>query len=238
MTIRTKSWLQTRIGLDLSIRGLKKVRENAYSTYQYLKDLIDSCTFQDVDGKITVNGITTSGETPLLMEDTVWDDIRAPFTQIKRGALDKPDFDYTNIGLLFPQNDDAEIIYIIFQMPHNYKLGTDIYPHIHWQQMNANDVVWKLEYKWSIPNALVPGAFTAVTATTRLYTWAADNLHQYDGWAAISGAAITKISSVLLFKVFRDDNVDAGAGGGDALAFEFDLHYEMDTLGSKSEFIK
>ena len=108
MTIRTKSWLQTRIRLDLSGRGLKKVRETAYSAYQYLKDLIDSGTFQDSDGNITVNNIITTGSEPLTMTDTVWDDLRAPFTQTKRGALDKPDFDYTNVGLLFKQNDTAE----------------------------------------------------------------------------------------------------------------------------------
>ena len=172
------------------------------------------------------------------MNDTVWDDLRAPFTRVRRGALNKPDFDYTNLGLLFPQNDATEIIYIVLQMPHNYKLGTNIYPHIHWQQMNANNVVWKLEYKWFIQGGAVPAGFTAATANTRLYTWAAGSLSQYDGWAALSGAAITGISSILLLKVFREDNVDAGAGLGDALAFEFDIHYEIDTLGSQSELIK
>jgi len=238
MTVRTKKWLQTKIGRDLSRRGLKKVTEYTYSTYQYLKDIIDSCSFWIPGGNITAENITTTGETPLTMNDTVWDDLRAPFTQIRRGALDKPDFDYTNIGLLFPQNDAAEIIYIIFQMPHNYKLGTNIYPHIHWQQMNGNSVVWKLEYKWFNKGGLVPAGFTAVTANSQRYTWSAGNLHQYDSWAALSGAAINELSSVLLIKVFRDDNVDAGAGGGDALAFEFDVHYQLDTIGSKTEFDK
>ena len=220
--IRTWDELKTLLGRERSTRGDRKDLSPGTSLFTLLRDVIDS--LQTI--------IVNIGGT------TVWDDMRAPFTQTKRGALDKPDFDYTNIGLLFPQNDAAEIVYIIFQIPHDYKLGTSIYPHIHWQQMNANNVVWKLEYKWFNPDGLVPGGFTAATATTRRYTWAAGNLNQYDGWTAISGAGIIDISSIFLVKIFRDDNVDAGAGGGDALAFEFDIHYEIDTIGSKSEFIK
>ena len=238
--IRTWAQLKILLGGERSTRGNRKDMSSGTSLFTLVRDLIDSLQtiIRNIGGTINVAQIITTGETPLTMEDTVWDDIRAPFTQTKRGALDKPDFDYTNIGLLFPQNDDAEIVYIIFQIPHNYKLGTNIYPHIHWQQMNANNVVWKMEYKWFNPGGLVPGGFTAATATTRRYTWAAGNLHQYDGWTAISGAGITEISSMFLVKVFRDDNVDAGAGSGDALAFEYDIHYEIDTLGSKREFIK
>jgi len=47
----------------------------------------------------------------------LWDDLRFPATATRQGALAKPDFDYTNIGLLFPQNDPTEIIYMIDQLP-------------------------------------------------------------------------------------------------------------------------
>lgn len=220
--IRTAAQLQSLLGGETNANGNRSDSNKGISPFTLLRDVIDSL------------GTIVTG----LGGDTVWDDLRAPFTQIRRGALSKPDFDYTNIGLLFPQNDDAEIIYIIFQLPHKYKLGTDIYPHIHWQQMNGNNVVWKLEYKWFNKGGLVPAGFTAATANSQLYTWSTGNLHQYDYWDALSGAAINELSSILLIKVFRDDNVDAGAGDGDALAFEFDLHYQLDAVGSKSEFVK
>lgn len=171
----------------------------------------------------------------------VWDDLRIPFTQSKRGALLKPDFDFTNVGLLFPQNDTAEIIYIIAQMPHKYKLETALHPHIHWQQMNGNDVVWKLDYKWFINGAAVTAGFTTVTATTStdsVFTWSSGNLAQLTEFTAIAGTGINTVSSMLLMKVYRDDNVDGGAGGGDALGFEFDIHYQIDTGGSRSELVK
>ena len=38
-----------------------------------------------------------------------WDDLTGPLTRGLQGSADKPDFDYTNFGLLFPQNDTSEI---------------------------------------------------------------------------------------------------------------------------------
>ena len=139
--IRTWTELKDLLGGERSTRGNRKDMSPDTSLFTLLRDLIDSlgtiienivCNIGDT---INVEQIVTTGETPLTMTDTVWDDMRAPFTQTKRGALDKPDFDYTNVGLLFPQSNVAEIVYIIFQLPHNYKLGTSIYPHIHRQPM-------------------------------------------------------------------------------------------------------
>lgn len=216
MAIRTKSWLQTRVGRDLSTRGKKRVGEYAYSAYQYIKDIIDS--FAPVD---------------------VWEDLRAPFTQTKLGATLKPDFDYTNLGLLFPRNDATEITYIIMQLPHNYKLGTNIRPHIHWQQMNSNSVVWKFAYKWFDNGDAVPAGFTTVTANGQVYTYTAGNLLQTETFPEIDGSGISAVSSILLIKVYREDDVVGGAGAGnDALAFEFDVHYQVDALGSVREYSK
>lgn len=47
---------------------------------------------------------------------TRWTDESFPATRQRQGATQKPDFDYTNMGLLFPQNDTDEIVYIIDQM--------------------------------------------------------------------------------------------------------------------------
>ena len=41
-------------------------------------------------------------------DDIQWDDFRFPATSSKLGANDKPDFDFTELGFLFPQNDTAE----------------------------------------------------------------------------------------------------------------------------------
>ena len=162
---------------------------------------------------------------------TVWDDFRFPFTQTKRGSLLKPDFDFTNVGLLFPQNDAAEIVYMIGQLPHNYKEGTSIYPHTHWVQSQADVPVWKLDYKWYNRGELIPGAFTTITSTTEVYPYSAGNIFQKTTFPAIVPSATQgDISSFLDMKFYRDDNVVAG----DVLGKEFDIHYEIDTIGSRT----
>lgn len=45
-----------------------------------------------------------------------WDDLRFPFTPDKQVANTKPDFDYTNLGLLFPRNDATEQSNMIVQL--------------------------------------------------------------------------------------------------------------------------
>jgi len=182
---------------------------------------------------------TSAGElhmrgTPVLTGNaTCWDDILFPFTQAKLGANAKPDFDYTNVGLLFPQNDATEIIYIVGQLPHSYLEGSAIYPHIHWQQSASTAVTWKLAYKWFNIGAAVPAGFTILPAATGINTYVSGNLHQVSSFGAIAGTG-KGISSILLMKVYREDNTTTG----DVLGFQFDIHYEKDTIGSRTEFVK
>lgn len=162
-----------------------------------------------------------------------WDDMRFPFTQTKRGALNKPDFDETNIGLLFPQNDASEKIYIVAQMPHNYMVGSDIYPHVHWQQSANTAVTWKMDYKWFNVGDAVPAAFTTISTSTGVFTYTSGNLMQVSSFGPISGAS-KNLSSFLLIKVYRDDNTTTG----DVLGFEFDIHIQGDTAGSREQWKK
>lgn len=163
--------------------------------------------------------------------DDVWDDLRFPFSRTMLGALNKPDFDYTNVGLLFPQNDATEIVYMIGQLPHGYDAGSDIKPHIHWQQSSASAPTWTLEYKWFNNGEAAPAAFTTVNATAQAFTYVSGNLAQISSWAAISGTG-KKESSILLLKLYRNDNTVTG----DVLAFEFDIHFQRDKRGSFVEY--
>lgn len=160
----------------------------------------------------------------------LWDDLNFPFTQTKLGALSKPDFDYTNVGLLFPQNDATEVVYIIGQLPHGYLAGSDIKPHIHWQQTGATVPTWKIAYKWFNNGAAVPAAFTTISATGEVFTYVSGSLAQISTWPAISGTGM-KESSILLIKLYREDNTVTG----DVLAFEFDIHIQKNKRGTYTE---
>lgn len=160
-----------------------------------------------------------------------YDDLRFPFTRTRRGALDKPDFDFTNIGLLFPQNDTSEIVYIIGQMPHGYWEGSDIVPHIHWRQTESTEPTWTLEYKWFNVGDEIPTSFTTITASTGGKPYDSGTIHQVSSFGEVDGTG-KRLSSVLLMKVYRNDNDVTG----DVLAYEFDIHYRGVRAGTRGQY--
>lgn len=163
-----------------------------------------------------------------------YEDRTMPSTRTRQGNTQKPDFDETNVGLLFPQNDPAEILFMDDQLPHTWEEGTTIYPHVHWTQAQNLNVTWKLAYKWTNPNQAPAGAFTTVTLDTLFFTYTAGNLHQISYLpGGISGAGKT-ISSILKMKLYRQDNVYVG----DALEDSFDYHMKLNSLGSRSQWTK
>jgi len=164
--------------------------------------------------------------------DTYWDDMKFPFSRTKRGSSDLPHFDCTNIGLLFPQNDATEIVYMIGQMTHAWKEGTSIYPHIHYIQTSASIPVFKLSYRWYNNGDTVP-SYTTITSTTLAFAYTSGSILQILKFPVIVGTGKT-LSSILDMKVYRDDNVVSG----DVLGKEFDIHFEINAPGSRQEYIK
>jgi len=167
------------------------------------------------------------------VDDVQWDDLKFPATSGKQGALDKPDFDYTNLGLLFPQNDTAEKIYMIGQMPHAWKVGTNIKPHIHYAQDESDTPTFKLNYRIT-ENGSAVGSFTTITSTTAIFTYTSGTIIQILPFPAIDMSAVDSVSAVLELILWRDDNDVTG----DVLFKEFDLHYQIDSNGSDNEYTK
>ncbi len=163
-----------------------------------------------------------------------WDDMKFPATTIRQGATTKPDFDTTNVGLLFPQDTATEIAYMVAQMPHSMKAGSDLYPHIHFVQDEEELPVFKLSYRWYSVGGDPTVSFTTITAASFARTYVSGSIHQIATFPVISGAGITGVSSILDLKLFRDDDVVSG----DVLVKEFDFHYQIDSLGSGREYQK
>lgn len=162
-----------------------------------------------------------------------WDDLQFELTPTRVGANNKPDFDYTNIGLLFPRNDPSEIVYITVQFPHTWKEGTDIHPHVHCRQSFNQQAVFKMAYIWYNLGDPIPTSWTTLIMNTPSFAYTSGNIAQIISGATISGAG-KKISSILKLKLYRDDNVYTG----DMLVDQFDIHIQIDATGSTTEFAK
>jgi len=180
------------------------------------------------------NKLTVSGPDALTLLDTVWDDLRAPVTSINPpGGVSVPTFNTTYVSRDFASGS-TEVLFIVMQLPHKYKEGTSLYPHVHWMPSSTNtgNVLWRMEYAW-VSNGSVQPSFTQHDLTV-----AANGVaykQHIDSWTAISKAD-SKISDLITIKLYRMGASDTFTG--DAMLKEFDIHYQVNTIGSREEFVK
>jgi hypothetical protein len=78
---------------------------------------------------------------------------RDELNDLIKGATQNPSshlvFDYTEGTLDFKDNCDLNDWALMnVQINHDWKLGTDIEPHLHWFQNSVNMPNWMIQYRW------------------------------------------------------------------------------------------
>lgn len=225
--------------------------------------LQQSNDLQTPDGNFTVNAgaigglsaqvgdgtnyceVETNGTIHLVGSATVFEDLQFPAISGKVPVSNFPDIETMLGGIQGYAFDDTseQSLFFQIQMPHSWKEGSLIYPHIHWlhdgTDADGGDVVWGLEYSW----ANMEEAFTGPAIMTAVCTAGTALKHEFnkllDGSSNdyIDGSGKT-ISSILICRVFRDATDDADTLAADAWLLALDIHVERDTMGSRSELIK
>jgi len=173
-------------------------------------------------------------------QDNVYDDLRVPGSAAQGGAS-APNLDpFGPSGNLrtwtFDGGATTEQIYFQIQLPHSYKEGSAIYPHVHWSPttVGSGNVKWNLEYSWINVNETFPAPTTLVAVQAASGTaWK----HQVVGFGTINGAG-KKISSMLVCRLYRNPSDVQDTYATDASFLEFDCHYQIDSDGSTQQFIK
>lgn len=177
-------------------------------------------------------------------QHTCWDDQRFPAAAVNPPGLGSdPDFDSLNGGWLFAAGS-TELLFIAAQLPHAWKVGTDLEGHVHWQKTTSagGNVLWRLSYKWAPKAAVMDVAFTDLDASTVISATPDNdtaNEHLITDFADISGTG-KGISDMLMMKIARIGGDGADTYGADARLLEFDIHYMLtaDQPGSASEYVK
>jgi len=183
--------------------------------------------------KFITGNLTMNGE--VILNNTVWEDLRFPASAINpAGAANPMTYDSTNLGFTAANGAGDTYIAVIGQMPHSYKFGSDLHPHLHWQPSNTDIGVvnFTLEYKWTNINEVESGTWTTLSMLTP--SSGVTNNHTVSEWDVMNGTGKT-LSSTLSIKISRREASATDNFTGNVLVKEFDLHYEMDTLGSASE---
>ncbi|MFA6492625.1 MAG: hypothetical protein WCV58_00545 [Patescibacteria group bacterium] len=203
---------------------------------------VNSFEIYKSDGTTRLVSFEDDGTLVFENDAVVYDDLQQPGLLVRTNAS-APDLVtfgpvVTNLIIYgFDGTATLEQVYFNVQLPHSYKLGTDLYPHIHWSptDTSAGNVVWKLEYSWADVN----GTFAAPTtiATTPQATGGTAWAHNVVSFPTISGTGVD-ISRILVCRLYRDP-ADAGdTYTHDAALLNFDFHFEKDTLGSRELWIK
>lgn len=187
-----------------------------------------------------ITGTGTDSITTTLSEK--WDDLRFPASGINpAGSAAPPDIDNILGGLLFSASTE-EIVSCLVQLPHSYKAGSTLKPHVHWTKTNTNsgNVVWQIKYKWAVIGKNIDADWTILSAFTPIATIddpATDIVHMITPLGEILGTD-KKISDMLIFQLSRlPENIN-DTYGSDARLLEFDVHMLSDAVGSTAEFIK
>ncbi len=184
------------------------------------------------DGTLEFNGTAT-----------VWRNINLGAAQLSRPSSSQPDLENfvdevgADTGIQTYGFAVGEKIYGSFEMQHDYKEGSDITFHVHWQGITApsgtDNVQWRLTYTLGADDATLDAVTIIDSADTTFDT-------QYEfkrtDIVVITGTNIT-IGQQMLFTLERVA-ATGDAYVGDALIATAGIHYEVDTVGSRNIITK
>lgn len=178
------------------------------------------------------------------LKEANWEDLRVPLTATKGAGVKDPGFGKigddgagsTGVYAYLFDKDAEEELFFHAQIPHAFKWGTEIRPHVHWKATTAGagSVVWGLEL--AVANMM--GDFSDTTII-----WVAAPAagvtarHMVANLPPVSGSGLRE-SAMLICRAFRDatsalatDDYDA-----DAAFLEIDFHLQVDRMGTVDEF--
>jgi hypothetical protein len=142
----------------------------------------------------------------------------------------------------------ADALYLNVQLNHDKDLTSSIYPHIHWFQTKNYIPNFLLEYRWQINLGTKVTSWTKLPCINPAVVYTSGTINQICYASAISVPVGTTLSDIIQFRIYRDTgNVSsqfAGADpyntGGNATAsiLAFDVHFQINSLGSTDEYTK
>ncbi len=190
--------------------------------------------FED-DGTMVANGNAAT-----------YDDI---LNQLIGSKIESPSSDITQNnaeGTLRFKTSCRLIDYVVMnvQLSHKWKMGSSVFPHLHWEQ-NQNAVPnWLLQYRWQREGQPKTTAWTSAKMNSNVFTYTTGTLNQISGFPEIVPPTGYGISDIVQCRIIRDwaNESTLFAGNdpytGSAEAVNFDIHYLADTLGSRLEYSK
>lgn len=244
-TVNGVLWARGNLdGTNGHFHGSIQADGSAQAATAYFGSTSGSSSFES-DGTLVFNG-----------NATVWDDVRVPMTATTKGGSKDPGFQsYRTNGsgsqgvfAYYFDNATEEEMYFSCQLPHGYKQGTNLQPHVHFSVPGAGSAgqypQFGLEYVISSignidgsTSIIYADCTSAANATTSGDASLVAYKHYRQNLPDISGTNLT-ISAMMSGRVFRNAGGTDDDYGSDSILHEIDFHIEMDTVGSRTATAK
>jgi hypothetical protein len=134
------------------------------------------------------------------------------------------------------------------QMPHCWKIGSLIYPHLHWRQSAAVMPNLLIDWRWQVNGAIALVPYYLIPHSANAFTWSTGTLNQITKFESIEPPTGAGLSDLLQIRLYRDvGNASSEFTGGAEVdndvqdnvnAYSFDVHFEIDSAGSNTEYTK
>ena len=152
----------------------------------------------------------------------------------------KVDYDWDENAIKFQSGGSistkADRVGANLQYDHYCKMGSiSIYPHIHWFQPDSQAYEFTLQYRIQFNGSAQTTSWTTIT-----YTVGSNEVYTYPGSGTFNQisklgtiTATMDISDTIQIQIARTDSLV-----GDVLVYFMDMHVEIDSFGSKTEWSK
>lgn len=183
----------------------------------------------DTDGSFTLEGAAT-----------VWEDVTFPLVARRLDATTGTlNYDWDNATIVMGANGDlsnsADTLMFVCQLPHKVKVNSTADLHIHWEQPADQAYTFDVAYRIQNNGSAKTTAWTIVSdigMANNVFTYTSGTLIQITDLLDIDLTGYG-ISSLIQVKLTRSDST-----AGDIEAIAVDFHFEIDSLGSRQEYVK
>ena len=191
--------------------------------------------------------MTNAGHGDIDYLEETWDDLRIVPGAFQFAGSSDPTLSAwqpTGAGATFQVYEftNADEVFFSIQMPHKYVQGSDLKPHIHWTPRargvaeSGKTVAWKLDYTIAdVDENFIASATVDLTDTCS----GVNEKHEITVSETIVGTNLL-ISHMIIGRIYRDagDSWATNTPGNRPVLLEFDIHYQLDTIGSQNEVSK
>ncbi len=207
----------------------------------------------NTDGTLYLGGSTNGieikkgGELRLIGTATRWNDLRVE-PVVRTTGVKAPTFVAYKTNVYLYDFDNAVLasekeVYFTVQLPHDWKEGSTIYPHVHWVNRTTGTAGHVIKWAMDYTKAKIGGTFPATSNINGTAIVGGGDITVADEHMITSLTAITMtgdtISTVLICRLYRNSSDAADTYAGTAGLLYVDFHYEIDSIGgSADEFTK